>query len=69
MKQSKGERAALLAAWEAKPVVQELAEQVEAFAWRNNLRFDADGLSKALEFASQFVASQPEWPATGIAIG
>lgn len=70
LRQSPQERAALKAIWDARPEVIEFAENAEAFAWKQGLKFDAEGLSRMLqEFAAPWIAEHGPLPETGIFVG
>lgn len=68
--QSKAERERLHAAWLARADVQEMREHVEAFCWRNNLKWNAAGLTAVLQFGNQWRAENaPDMPDNGVRIG
>lgn len=69
LRQSFAERARLRAIWEAHPLVAGLHEQSAAFARREGLSFDAEGLNAALGFAAAWITANGPLPESGILIG
>jgi len=70
MRQSPALRTELKAAWDKQPLVQQFADEAEAFAWKHDLKFDAEGLTRMLqEFGAPWIAEHGPLPDSGILIG
>lgn len=59
----------LWAAWEAHPAVEEAREQMEAHAWRNDLKFDKAGMDSVLRAMNEHMAEHGFLPESGIKVG
>lgn len=66
MSQTEKEKEVLFAGWLAHHLVDELNEQVKAFACREKLAFDAEGMNRALAFANVWIAEHGPLPDSGI---
>jgi hypothetical protein len=69
MSQSHAERVALDAQWNATPEVSEFSEHAEAFAWRNNLKFDKAGMDAIMAFSQEWFKNHGPLPDSGILAG
>lgn len=69
MRQSPRLRAELDAKWHAMPKVVAFAEEVEAFAWKNGLKFDKAGLDAVFAFTQQWLKEHGPLPESGILVG
>lgn len=69
MRQDQKLRAELDAKWQAQPEVVEFSEQVEAFAWKNNLKFDKAGLDAVFAFTQKWFLEHGQLPDSGILVG
>lgn len=69
MRQSSTERAELERKWQATPQVQAMRRALARFVHRENLQFDAEGLTRTAAFCNQWIDENGPLPESGILIG